>query len=93
MFYHYAILLAAGALVVRHLGSASASTRSKHIVGSLTAFSLLAPYLWPRFLPLAGLVALATTWLPLALGVYVVFHEKVHDEASRNSLEPPSAFR
>jgi hypothetical protein len=93
MFYHYAILFAVAVLVVRHIRSASASTRSKRIVGGLAAFSLLAPYLWPSFLPLAGQVGPATMWLPVALGVYVVFHEKIHDEAPRNSVEPRSAFR
>jgi len=91
MPYGLLILIATVVLVVRHVRATFASSRSKYLVGGLAAFTVLAPYLWPRFLPLAGWVALISMWLQLAICFYVIFHQVVHDDESDRSLRQPAS--
>jgi hypothetical protein len=77
MPYGYVLLVATVVLAVRHVRSTYASSRSKRLVGGLAAFSILAPYLWPGFLPLVGWVVLACPFLQLAIGFYIIFHQAV----------------
>lgn len=86
MPYGYLILVATAVLAVRHVRSTYASIRSKRLVGGLAAFSILAPYLWLRFLPLVGLVVFLCMWLPMAICVYVIFHQAVYDDESGRVL-------
>jgi hypothetical protein len=86
MPYGYVLLVATVILAVRHVRSTYASGRSKGLVGSLAAFAILAPYLWPGFL-----VVLASPVLQLALGFYVVFHQAVWspDKSSKSRAAGP----
>jgi hypothetical protein len=86
MPYGYLILVATVVLAIRHVRSTYASSRSKCLVAGLAAFSVLAPYLWPTFLPLAGWVISVSMFLPWAICVYVIFHQAVYDHEERKSL-------
>jgi hypothetical protein len=77
MPYEIIILAATVILAVRHACSAYASNRSKCLVVGLAAVSLLAPYFWPSFLPLAALFPLVTMVLQFAVCFYVIFHQTV----------------
>jgi hypothetical protein len=75
MPYGYLLLIATVVLAVRHVRAAYASSRSQYLVGSVAAVSVLAPYLWPRFLPLAALVPLVSLCLQFAVCFYVIFYQ------------------
>ena len=77
MNYGCALLIVTVVLVDRHLCSDRVPPRSKRLVGRLAAFAVLAPFLWPTFLPLRGFVNLAALVLQLAIGVYVAFYPLV----------------
>jgi hypothetical protein len=64
-------------LALRHVCCTYASDRSKCLVGGLVAASVLAPYLWPSFLPSVILFILASPFLQIAIGVYVIFHQTI----------------
>jgi hypothetical protein len=93
MPYGYLILIATGVLAVRHIRSTCASSRSKYLVGGLAAFTVLAPYLWPRFLPLAGWVSMVSMYLQLAICFYIIFHQAVYDDESDRALRQPASSR
>jgi len=84
--------------VIRHVRSTYASNRSKCLVGGLAAFTILAPYLWPRSFPLVGsYVGMLSFPLQVVIAVYLTFHEAIwrpddnHAEASRTCQQtiPP----
>jgi hypothetical protein len=77
MPYHYVVLVATVVLALRHARSSHASRRSKGLVGGLAAFAVLAPGLWPSFLPGAALVLLACPLLQWATCIYVILHQTV----------------
>jgi len=86
MPYGILILVATAVLALRHVRSTYASIRSKCLVGGVAAFSVLAPYLWPRFFPLAGWVGLVSMFLQVAICFYVVFYQAVYDDESGRAL-------
>ena len=86
MPYGYLILIATAVLAFRHFRSTYASGRSKYLVGGLAAFSVLAPYLWPRFFPLAGWVDLVSMFLQGAICLYVIFCQTVYDDEPGKTL-------
>jgi hypothetical protein len=83
MPYGIIFLVATVVLAVRYVRSSGPSDRSKHLVGSLAAFAVLAPYLWPRFLPLAGVVALMCLFLQFSLSLCLVLHQMWRESAER----------
>jgi len=88
MPYGYVVLSATVLLAVRHVRSNDASRRSKYIVVTLAAASVLAPYLWPSSLPLAGLVTLGCMLLQFALCFYVLFHQVIWPPDEEQSMGP-----
>jgi hypothetical protein len=75
--YLYVILILTIVLAIRHVRSTYASTRSKRLVGGLAAFSVLAPSLWPSFLPLFWLIYQIAVALRWVICFYVIFHQVV----------------
>jgi hypothetical protein len=91
MPYGYILLAVTVVLAVRHVRSTYASSRSKCIVAGLAAASLLAPYFWPSFLPLAAVVPLGSMVLQLAVCFYIIFHQTVwrpDDDLAKMSRTP-----
>ena len=86
MPYGYLILIATAVLAFRHVRSTYATPRSKRLVVGVAAFSALAPYLWPRFFPLAGWVDLVSMFLQGAICVYVIFYQTVYDDEPGKTL-------
>lgn len=84
MPYGVILLVVTVVLAVRHVRSIGPSLRSKRFVGGVAAFAVLAPYLWPLFLPLAGVIVILCLFLQLALSLYLVFHH-IWREAERTS--------
>jgi hypothetical protein len=75
MLYGYVVLVVTAVLAVRHARAPYASRRSKRMVGGLAAASVLAPYLWPSFLPSGAWVPLASLSLQFGVCFYVLFHQ------------------
>jgi hypothetical protein len=88
MPYGFVLVIAVLVLAVRHIRSTYASSRSKLLVAGLTAFGVLAPYLWSGFLPFAGLVSLTCPVIQLAVGFYLAFHEAVWRPDAENVQRP-----
>jgi hypothetical protein len=75
MPYEYVLVVVTVVLVVRHLRSDYASGRSKRLVGVSAAVCLLAPRVWPAFLPSLAPVALASLVLQFLVCFYIVFYQ------------------
>jgi hypothetical protein len=86
--YGYILQIVTAVLAVRHLRAAHTSPRSKYLVGGLTAFAVLGPFLLPAFLPLRVLLAWTALPLQFAISGYVVFHQIIWAP----DAEPPVPF-
>ena len=79
MTYLYAVYVipqfAVAVLAVRHVRSDFASPPSKRFVGGLTAFAVLAPHLWPAFLPLRNFVVWTALPLQFVVSFYIAFYQ------------------
>jgi len=88
--YLYVLLIVTVVLTVRHLRSDRASSRSKRLAGGLTTFAILAPFLWPAFLPLRGFVPWGALVLQFAISGYIAFHQAIWPPTHRTTSTPSS---
>jgi hypothetical protein len=77
MSYGLVLLGIAVLLAVRHLGSSTASRRSKRLVGGFVGAAILVPYVWPNFFPLTASVLLLSPLVQFTVCFYVIFHQAV----------------